>query len=249
VSTNPNEDMAYLQMEDTSFLSKAAITAWETDKTFSSDWAAANFFHWAELLHSLRNKPVRILEIGSWEGRSALFFLNYLPRSRITCIDTFGGSAEHHLDDHFSKLALKSEAQFDANLSQFTDRVEKIVGDSAKVLPELGVGGRRFDLAYVDGSHFAADVYRDALLTWSMVAPGGTVIFDDYEWGMMNSESERPKIGVDAFLVSVAGQFRELYRGFQVAIAKLDSAPRRRARPASTKVAAKTKSRRSGPRR
>jgi hypothetical protein len=79
VSTNPDEDRVYLEQPDTAFLSKATITTWETDRTFSSDWAAANFFTWAELLHPLQRQPLRILEIGSWEGRSALFFLNYLP--------------------------------------------------------------------------------------------------------------------------------------------------------------------------
>jgi predicted O-methyltransferase YrrM len=44
------------------------------------------------LLHSLREKPARIFEIGSWEGRSALFFLNYLPLSNIVCIDPFEAS-------------------------------------------------------------------------------------------------------------------------------------------------------------
>ena len=45
---------------------------------------------------------VRVIEIGSWEGRSALFFLNFFPRSRITCIDTFAGSSEHQDDPRYS---------------------------------------------------------------------------------------------------------------------------------------------------
>ena len=221
MSTNVNEDMAFLVQEDTAFLSKNMITAWEVGKTFSSDWAAAHFFTWSELLHGLRDKPVRILEIGSWEGRSALFFLNFLPRSRIVCVDTFGGNVEHHADDHFAKLALKSEAQFDANLVAHSDRVEKFVGSSATVLPELGIAGRRFDLAYIDGSHMAADVYRDAALTWPMMQRGGIVMFDDYEWDHMAKDAERPKVGVDAFLAAVDGQFREIHRDYQLIIGKL----------------------------
>ena|SRR5215472_17578497 len=42
----------------------------------------------------LRKAPLRIVEIGSWEGRSALFFLKYLPYSSIVCIDTFQGTPE-----------------------------------------------------------------------------------------------------------------------------------------------------------
>ena len=221
VSTNPDEDQTYLSQQDTAFLSKARITEWETDKSFSTDWAGNHFFLWAELLHPLREKPVRILEIGSWEGRSALFFLNYLPLSGIVCIDTFGGNVEHHLDTHFQQLVPKTEAQFDFNLAAFADRVEKIKGSSTTVLPTLGISGRRFDLAYVDGSHMAADVYSDAVLTWPMMEPGGLVIFDDYEWDLMGDDRQRPRLGIDAFLAAFKGQYRELHRAYQLVIAKL----------------------------
>ena len=59
VSTNPDEDIVYLEKPDTAFLTKARITEWEAGKTFSSDWAAAHFFAWAELLHPLQGKPLR----------------------------------------------------------------------------------------------------------------------------------------------------------------------------------------------
>src|SRR4051794_12483459 len=76
VSTNPREDQSYLVREDTAFLTKAEIQKWEEGRTFSTDWAGNHFFMWAELLQPLKGKPVRVLEIGSWEGRSALYFLN-----------------------------------------------------------------------------------------------------------------------------------------------------------------------------
>ena len=220
MSTNPDEDRTYLSQPDTAFLTKARITDWETDKTFSTDWAGNHFFLWAELLHGLQEKPVRILEIGSWEGRSALFFLNYLPLSRIVCIDTFEGNVEHRLDSDFRGLVFKAEGQFDFNLAGFADRLEKIKGSSATVLPTLAISGRRFDLAYVDGSHMAADVYNDAVLTWSIMESGGIVIFDDYEWPLMGDDRQRPKLGIDAFLTAVSGEYRELHRAYQFVIAK-----------------------------
>jgi predicted O-methyltransferase YrrM len=170
----------------------------------------------------LRLGALRILEIGSWEGRSALFFLNYLPLSRITCIDPFDGNIEHHINPYFAALALKSEAQFDANLAALADRIEKIKGSSKTVLPELGVAGRRFDFAYIDGSHRAADVYADAALTWPLMEPrDGLVLFDDYLWDGMDEEHELPKPGIDAFLAAIGGHYREVHRGYQLAIAKL----------------------------
>ena len=220
MSTNPDEDRIYLDKPDTAFITKAEITTWEEGRTFSTNWAAGHFFEWAELLHPLRQKPLRLLEIGSWEGRSARFFLKYLPRSCVVCIDTFDGNVEHHLDPYFAKLALMAEGEFDRNLADLMDRVEKIKGTSASVLPKLGVAQRRFDLAYIDGSHMAADVYSDAALTWPMIQPGGIVIFDDYEWNPQAEEWERPKPGIDAFLATLGGQYRELYRGYQLVIGK-----------------------------
>ena len=127
---------------------------------------------------------------------------------------------EHQLDPHFQPLVPKVEAQFDFNLAAFADRVEKIKGSSTIVLPTLGISGRRFDLAYIDGSHMAADVYSDAVLTWPMMESGGIVIFDDYEWDLMGNDRERPKLGIDAFLAAFSGQYRELRRAYQLVIAK-----------------------------
>ncbi len=221
MSTNPFEDQAFLTQDDNAFLTKVDILKWEEGRTFSTDWAATHFFNWAVLLKNLRQKPVRILEIGSWEGRSALFFLNYLPSSQIVCIDPFEGSIEHQINPYFADLARKSEAQFDRNLAAFGKRVEKIKGSSTDVLPGLAIGRRRFDLAYIDGSHRAVDVYRDAALTWPLMAPGVVVVFDDYEWPMAEGDEESPKPGIDAFLAAHAGQYRELARGYQVAIQKV----------------------------
>lgn len=198
----------------------AEIARWYDGKDFSCDWTTNRIPLWIEVLEDYRERPVRVLEIGSWEGRSALFFLNYLSQCQLTCIDTFGGNAEHHQDDYFAALVPGIEARFDSNVAAFGARVEKLKGSSGKVLPQLGVKGRRFDIAYVDGSHYAADVYSDAVLTWSLMAPGGIVIFDDYAWDLMNDDSERPKSGIDAFLNAISGQYRVIHCDYQLAIAR-----------------------------
>ncbi len=221
MSTNPHEDRAFLEKPENAYLTKAQILEWEEGRTFHTDWAAHHFFNWAEWLNHLRDRTVRIVEVGSWEGRSALCFLNVLPHSTIVCIDPFAGNVEHHENPYFADLARKSEKQFDKNLAGYEARVEKIVGSSTDVLPRLGAQGRRFDVAYVDGSHIAADVYRDAVLAWSLLDRGGIAVFDDYEWPLMETEEERPKLGVDMFLAGIPGQYREVHRGYQIAIEKL----------------------------
>jgi hypothetical protein len=137
------------------------------------------------------------------------------------CVDTFGGNVEHARNPYFAALVPETERRFDANVAAFGDRVEKINGASADVLPRLGIAARSFEVVYVDGSHRAADVYSDGVLAWSMVARNGVVIFDDYEFDEAVDDSERPKLGIDAFLASTAGQYRLLHRAYQVAIVKL----------------------------
>jgi predicted O-methyltransferase YrrM len=206
--------------EPSAILSDAEIASWYAGKNFSCDWTTDRIPKWAELLAQFRDSPVQVLEIGSWEGRSALFFLNYLRRAHVVCIDPFGGNVEHQMDEWFAKLVPETEAKFDANLAPFAARVEKIKGQSASVLPRLGVEGRRFHVAYIDCSHFPADVYSDAALTWPMMAAGSVVIFDDYNWDLM-AEHERPKPGVDAFLNGIDGQYRVLHCEYQMVIGKL----------------------------
>jgi predicted O-methyltransferase YrrM len=59
-----------------------------------------------------------------------------------------------------------------------------------------------------DAGHLAADVYSDAVLTWPLIVRGGLIIFDDYLWDGSPSPLEMPKRGIDAFLRTVAGNYR-----------------------------------------
>lgn len=196
-------------------------SAWFAGKSLSTDWTSGFFPLWATLLQSRRGEPLDVLEIGSWEGRSALFFLNYFGKCRLTCIDTFGGSPEHTQRQKWSDQLAQVEQRFDGNLAAFGERVEKIKSPSSQALARLITDERRFDLVYVDGSHHSADVQSDAVFSWPMVRDGGIVIFDDYEWTFFANEVERPKLGIDSFLSVHAGQYRELYRGEQIIIQKI----------------------------
>jgi predicted O-methyltransferase YrrM len=170
---------------------------WFRGKQFTSNWTSDHLATWRRVLWPLRDKPLRILEIGSWEGRSAVFFLNFFRRSTITCIDTFDGG------DHYAKWASELpnvEARFDHNLAPFGDRVEKLKCLSKDGLCYLAAQGSRYDLAYVDGSHMRDDVMADSVSAWSLLDAGGVVIWDDYEWRPDLPPEQRPQPAIDAFL-------------------------------------------------
>jgi predicted O-methyltransferase YrrM len=199
----------------------ASFETYFVGKEFTTNWAVEHYHLWATILASWQEEPIRILEIGSWEGRSALFFLNYLRYSSIVCVDTFAGSVEHRAWPVAQQNAQLSgiESRFDSNLAQFAGRVEKRKEESLVALGTLGIERRQFDLIYVDGSHLAIDVYRDGMLAWPLVMQGGIMIFDDYQ-RKQGPETDWPHVGIDAFLDVTKGGYEELHRGRQIAIRK-----------------------------
>lgn len=132
-------------------------------KALTFDWASQHIPIWERLLGAMRHEAPKVLEIGSFEGRSTLFFLQFWPKSHVTCIDTSEGNAEHLAESsHLQADMPRVEARFDENTRPFFGRVEKMKAFSIEALSELERLGRRFDVIYVDADHRAASVFADA---------------------------------------------------------------------------------------
>ncbi len=179
---------------------------------YTTDYVSINERLWKAMLWSLTGAAaVRMLEIGSFEGRSAVWFLDNVltgNRSHLTCVDIFPDEGRN--------------GRFDRNTAPYGDRVKKIVGRSAVVLHGMLTSDPRpaFDAVYVDGSHRAADVLLDAVLAWGLLKPGGTLILDDYMWGPELPVDERPELGIDA-LMSVLPECRIVHVSNQVILQKV----------------------------
>jgi cephalosporin hydroxylase len=181
------------------------------DFSFSSDWFTHHQALWEHALRDYVNRPgLKVLEVGSYEGRSAVWFAQNLctqPDSRLSCVDLFPSESEVRFD-HNMKLA-----NLGTKLSKYRGRSEDIL---------VGFQGQSFDVIYIDGSHIAADVLLDAHLCWPMLSPGGTLIFDDYLWEPSKPISQRPQLAIDLFLSVTAGQWEMVHRGSQILIRKND---------------------------
>lgn len=211
------------QTEQARPLAKSEYRPWFRGKSLSTDWTSRAFEIWASCLAERRDEPLEVLEIGSWEGRSAIFFLRYLAKCRLTCIDTFRGSREHSENPRWAEALPHIEARFDSNTAEFGARVTKIKDCSTAALARLLAEQRRFDLVYLDGSHHSADVLSDAVLSWALLRDRGLIIFDDYGWTFYPDAIATPKPAVDAFLAAHRGRYRELHRGYQVIIERVAS--------------------------
>lgn len=180
---------------------------------FTYDWTSQNIPLFLKALGPFKGKPTTALEIGSFEGRSAVwFFENILTHqaSNLHCVDTFEGSSEHNALD-LSTL----ESTFRANLRPWEKRITVYKGTSHKVLPTIA---DRFDFIYVDGSHDPRDVCLDGILAWSLLKPGGVMIFDDFLWGAHLHKHQRPRVGVEAFLSVHQTQYSLIEQNYALAI-------------------------------
>jgi len=152
---------------------------------------------------------VTYLEIGLFEGRSAIWMLENVlthPASRLIGIDSF---------------ACGTRDRFEANLrlSQAAHKTQILTGESRREL--LKLEDQSCDVIYVDGSHSADDVLVDAVLSWPLLKIGGLLIFDDYEWYSGRLPSELcPKVSIDAFITAFQHKLVVEFRGYQIILRK-----------------------------
>jgi predicted O-methyltransferase YrrM len=197
---------------------------------FTADWHSHNIPHWRRILEPYRGQPgVRALEIGSFEGRSTVWLLENIlthETAQIDCIDTFEGSVEHM----GMGLDLRGLlGRFLDNIEPYKEKVRWIRGQSQWVLrADRWTLGRfapgEYDFIYVDGSHKAADVLEDAVLSFRLLKVGGLMIFDDYIWnGGGPTEFDNPKRGIEAFYIAYGNQLKPEHVSYQAIFQKVDA--------------------------
>lgn len=161
---------------------------------FTEDWFSGHIPAWIETF-SRYEKPERVLEIGSFEGRSTCWLLEH-TNAHVTCVDTWEGSDEH-TSEHKEGLF----ERFNENIEPWKDRVTLVRGESGKILRTLPCE-ETYDFIYIDGSHYAKDVLEDAVLAWRLLKPTGVLIFDDFNWTPGHNDVTKldcPRTGIVTF--------------------------------------------------
>jgi len=183
----------------------------ESDYMFTNNWFDMNKETWSQLF--LQLNPTRILEVGSYEGKSTAFIIESLADKHIEihCIDSWEGGIEHKPGGSAETNMSEVEARFTHNMERAINKSSRTVklelhkGFSNKELPKLVASGMQeyFDFIYIDGSHQAPDVLLDAILGFELLAIGGVMAFDDYTWSETLPGGldpiRCPKISIDAF--------------------------------------------------
>tara|TARA_B100000787_G_scaffold77842_1_gene57201 strand:- start:77 stop:793 length:717 start_codon:yes stop_codon:yes gene_type:complete len=159
-------------------------------------------------------KKINMLEIGSYEGNSSVFFLKYFPKLNLTCVDTFEGSVEQE-NKNFNQVY----ENFKFNLSGYEKRL-KIVKDTSDNFfksPDTDL----YSLIYIDGSHHYKDVLNDARNSYKLLNKNGYLIFDDFLWDFYSDPNENPLGAIKQFLKENFFKLSIVSIGYQIILKKL----------------------------
>lgn len=144
-----------------------------------------NWFNYDEVYRRLVQncKPDgKIVEVGSWKGRSTAFLLveayNKSPRIEIYAVDTWAGSPEQQSDPHVISGTLYDE--FLANVKPVSRQLVPLRMTSLKganFFPDQAV-----DSVFIDASHDYENVKADILAWLPKVRSGGILAGHDYDF-------------------------------------------------------------------
>lgn len=109
-------------------------------------------------------RPMRVLEIGTYSGYSALCMAEGLPEGAM--LHTIEINDEQEL---FTRPWLEG--------SPYADKITFHIGDALELVPRLGL---TFDMAFIDGDKRKyVDYYR---MLYPLIAPGGYLLADNTLW-------------------------------------------------------------------
>ena len=177
----------------------------------SKKWFINNLYFLKKNLSNIKINT--LLEIGSYEGRSAVFFANLFKGSHITCVDTWSGSDEHN--DDFTKI----ENNFDLNVNELykKNKINKIKSTSNIFFDN---NKNFYDFIYVDGDHSNEQVLKDLENSWACLNSNGYLLIDDYMWWYYKDLKKNPASAINIFINKNQKNIKKLLIWHQVLIQK-----------------------------
>ena len=162
-------------------------------KKTTTDYFSKNAFYWNSIF-SKNLKDFSYLEIGSWEGNSALYILKNFNPKEVVCVDIWD-----LYDNEYKNKQLERFENFKSNLKEFEQKFSfhKDTSDNF-----FKINKKIFDLIYIDGSHEAPQVYKDLSNSWNCLKDNGIIVCDDYFYGSLydKQSEEMPAVSINKFL-------------------------------------------------
>ena len=164
----------------------------------TSDFFVTNVYYFFKYIKNYKN--FNYLEIGTYEGCSAIYIANRFKDSKVFCIDIWERVKEEYGEGtNFNDI----EKNFDINSQNYLNIVKiKKYSDEFFLSNNL-----KFDVIYVDGHHLAEQVYKDAVNSWNVLNNKGLLIFDDYIWNNYDDVKKNPCYAINKFLKEKHNKF------------------------------------------
>ena len=180
--------------------------------TISFNWFGQNTQVWIHFFKKfkLERKKIDILEIGSFEGLSASFFLKYLKNSKLIAVDSLNKNNSFYKNFKKNKKNIRS-FKFHNIISD--DYFKKYKKD-------------KFDIIYIDGAHDCNSVINDGKNSFKILKKGGILIFDDLLYQYQRTDDKKKNkesdfvIGGVLLFLSKFKHIEILYAGHQLILRK-----------------------------
>lgn len=186
-----------------------------SEKEFTKNWFQPDAI--ARALHHLKDAhELHFLEVGTFEGRSACWFLDNYDCDLVTidpCTD-YPIPGHEYINSSMYPLIVK-------NLKPYGERVTFYKDYSANILPKMLPD--YFDFIFIDGDHRRDSVATDAELAWPLLKVGGIMAFDDYTWGYnpkVKDNPSSPHDAIDDFVRFHVRALQVIHRNYHVIVRK-----------------------------
>lgn len=180
--------------------------AWFKDKDFTADWLSPKLPYWFLILSRFRERKINVLDIGAFEGRSAVAFLEFLSESRVTSVDLFDTA--------------ETEDRFDRNVAPYGERIRKIKGDALSAMAMLAGEGRTFRIIYLDAAKGRDECFAHSAAAWRLLKDQGILIWDDLNWRKDLDDAERPHSAIKLFCQALSSCMTVLHNDRQMIVRK-----------------------------
>ena len=165
---------------------------------FSEDWFSSNIPLWDYNIKKefSKNSKLKYLEIGTFEGKSAIYICENFENIEVTCVDPF--DKYETIESLVKKQDMKKIYDtFQSNIKVFKNRITHYKISSNEFFKK---SNELFDIIYIDGSHYYIDVENDFKNSLNCLNKGGIIIFDDFLWNYYKKIEENPINGILPFL-------------------------------------------------
>ena len=178
--------------------------------------------NWKMYLEKFIDKKINCLEIGSYKGYTTCWMLKNLctrKESKVFSVDIWEKSPEYINIDFYD-----IEQIFDENIKNTGKKSQnvKMKMYSSTALDIFKNKKYTFDVIFIDSSHEAKNIMKDAILSWDLLNNGGILIFGNYGWGKLNKDYFRPNIAIDSFIHIYQPELKVLFKEYQLIVEKIN---------------------------